>query len=475
MKAYDVLAALDKASQAIRKDEEQIYSAIKTTSQTIARLQQEQSEQYKNLAKIRFDDITRSPVIGEMSELEKRTQKKYTQFKKEADRIEDKKQNLENNLAQAEEEQNTVLQKLEQAQKDRHIQKERTRDRLNRDTVWQNRITAFKAFAKKVEASEQKLKASEQDRDKKSKSYLDDRLFAYLHNLKFGTPDYKGGYLTRWGDGYVARIIGYDEARQNFFMLNEIPLRLKKHVENMRKKLESLQDEMQAAFQQELEHDGIAPFDQQIQDLTNSQTDCTNTIKSLENSLKETEAEYLDLLDGNHQQGMNAILADLIASLKRTDIHNLMQDALATPTPDDEKIVTAITQQETGIDAAQKQLLKLRTQLNDTTRIKAEINRSREDFQNAGYTYQDTLFDNDREILMIINAILTGTMTSRSLRDSLHDNHRIIIPHKKNDNNHDDWFGGGWGGGGRSGGFGGGGFRSGGGFGGGGFRSGGGF
>ena len=43
--------------------------------------------------------------------------------------------------------------------------------------------------------------------------------------------NYRENNLIQYLDGLVAGLVGYPEARPNFAMLNEIPLRLREHAE----------------------------------------------------------------------------------------------------------------------------------------------------------------------------------------------------------------------------------------------------
>jgi len=55
----------------------------------------------------------------------------------------------------------------------------------------------------------------------------------YLWRRKLGTSEYASGFLVRWVDEWIARLVNYREARANYAMLNEIPARLRAHVEGL--------------------------------------------------------------------------------------------------------------------------------------------------------------------------------------------------------------------------------------------------
>ena len=53
----------------------------------------------------------------------------------------------------------------------------------------------------------------------------------YLWNRGFGTSRYRAWPLMRALDGRVAHLVRFHEARPNYAMLLEIPIRLREHAE----------------------------------------------------------------------------------------------------------------------------------------------------------------------------------------------------------------------------------------------------
>ena len=59
----------------------------------------------------------------------------------------------------------------------------------------------------------------------------------YLWRRKFGTAEYRAGNFARFLDRQVARLVGYDKARANYVLLNEIPQRLREHAARMKEEI----------------------------------------------------------------------------------------------------------------------------------------------------------------------------------------------------------------------------------------------
>ena len=81
-----------------------------------------------------------------------------------------------------------------------------------------------------IENARAKAAKAEAERAEKEQPYAADSLFMYLWQRQYGTAAYAATGITRMLDGWVARLIGYGEARVNFAALTEIPKRLTQYV-----------------------------------------------------------------------------------------------------------------------------------------------------------------------------------------------------------------------------------------------------
>lgn len=106
---------------------------------------------------------------------------------------------------------------------------------------------------------------AEADRDLKGKPYRDDRLFMYLWERGYGTKGYRTNPVVIWLDGMVARLVGYADARPNFAMLNEIPLRLREHAERQADRAKAAADAVTALENAEIDAEGGTAEREQLQ------------------------------------------------------------------------------------------------------------------------------------------------------------------------------------------------------------------
>ena len=88
-----------------------------------------------------------------------------------------------------------------------------------------------------LDAAERKAAQAEADLEQKRKPYEADPLFMYLWRRGFGTPRYRAAPFVRHFDRKVARLVGFDDARRNYAVLVELPVRLREHAEQLRAEL----------------------------------------------------------------------------------------------------------------------------------------------------------------------------------------------------------------------------------------------
>ncbi len=88
-----------------------------------------------------------------------------------------------------------------------------------------------------LDAAERKAAQAESDLEQKRKPYEADPLFMYLWRRGFGTTRYRSMPFVRYFDRKVARLIGFDDARRNYAVLIDLPVRLREHAEQLRAEL----------------------------------------------------------------------------------------------------------------------------------------------------------------------------------------------------------------------------------------------
>ena len=335
---------------------------------------------------------------------------------------------------------------------------EATRQRLEQTPAYQQQLQAAQQADHIAAGAEQKTRQAENDRREKGKPYEQDELFQYLWKRGYGTSAYGAGPFTRMMDRWVARLVGYDKARADYAMLQEIPRRLAEHAKRQREQAQAeaqrLAEMQQAALK---EGEAAAPR----AELAEAQA----KVDAIDDRIEANGKKALDVFERRAAvtRGEDPVIreaTDVIeAALRHQDLRALRAEAQRTPMSDDDVAVRRLEQ----LEAEERQLLaaieQAKADQETYRRQMAEIESIRGDYRRRGYNRG--MFDTAGGALIgsLLGQLLGGAMSRDVFWDQV-DQHRQPWPQP-----------GGWGGD-----FGGGGGDFGGGdFGGEDFRTGGGF
>jgi hypothetical protein len=266
--------------------------------------------------------------------------------------------------------------------------------------------------------AEKKAAQADADREAKRKPYEADPLFMYLWRKKFGTAEDRSGPLVRFFDRRVARLVGYDKARANYVLLNEIPQRLREHAERMKAEIANGRERLTALEREALVKAGLGPLavraraakadlDQAERQLAEAKAALAALDREHDASVLQGEGPYRDAIE---------LLATADA---QENLQALYREAIGTPTPEDDAIVRRIEAADGAIRRAEREMDGLRARLRDLAQRRATIERERDVFRQQGYDQPYGRFDNGSTIGKVLGGILGGVIGSAVLRDTL--------------------------------------------------------
>jgi len=442
---------------------------IEHKTKSIAEEENNRLDAFKRLARVRLDDINSRKIGTSLYDMEERVRVKYGTFVAHCQAVQSERWILAVKLERAEQLRNEHNDQIRITRQRISALREQTRSKLNENAVWLEKMAAGKSLKSKIEAAEAKAEERENERDNKSKPYLADKLFRYLHERAYGTSAYKANFLIRWGDAFVAKKINYEQARQNFITLNTLPKYLRDHVEKLYGDMEGIKSELKSFYHDELVSAGIDPFARQLAEQVKELDRFEKNCKQIQDDLDANVARYLELTEGDDKDGLNAVLAILIEYFKGKELQALMDEAQKTPTPDDDVIVEELVANKARILQHRESIKQLNVDLREAQTRAEEIDAAITAFKEENY---DGTFSNEDAIKEAISGILQGAILTDELLKLLEDNYSArpsnSSGHYWSDSSSSGFsfdYGS----------FGGSGFSSGGSFGGGGFSTGGGF
>jgi hypothetical protein len=493
------LGSIDQALDGERAKIEDVERRIEALSASLVESQKADAQDFRELAKVRVDLLAGGELVRHIDQAEQQVltllKSRETAAGELADRIratQEAKETLEAERAAQAEAVDRAAETVDEAEA-------RTQARLDTEPEYQAQREHAREAERTAMHAEEKAANSEQEQEQKGESYRNDPLFMYLWERKYGLPEYGANPLARWLDGKVARLIGFADARANYARLNEIPKRLREHAEAQNAAAEAQYQDLKDLDTAAREADGVPALEAQLEQQQSKLDAIDERIQASEVAHGELLARQADFATGDDEDTRKAV-EYLAAEFRRDDLMELRREALATPFPDDDLIVSRMMerddegrQREASIQGLKEILEQYRKRLSDLESVRTEFKRNR--YDRSGSSFSDGAL-----VAMMLGNFVNGMLDRRTLWKVLQEQQRYR-PRRSNPTFGSGGFGRGtvWGGGagdlrdlgdiigglgrggfgrggwgGRSGG-GGGGFGGGGGGGGGGFRTGGGF
>lgn len=467
-----VSGSMDAAYEQAVREAGSIDAEIAALTQRYVKLREEEAAAYLSLARLRLNDVAGSDAVDHLTAAEQQARHLLDQRSNALTAIDAKLADLKPELARLVQERAHLGKDVDEKTEVLEAAENAALSALAETEAYKAQMAAAENAEKIAHHAEQKMEFAENDRLEKGKPYEDDPLFMYLWDRGYGTSKYKAGFIARYVDGWVARLIEFEKARANCAMLTQIPKRLKAHAERQRARADE-----EAKRLDELEHDAL-----QSDEPAASRTRLSHAQQSLdviESRIEEAEHTRAEILRQRAELNSGADTATtealdmIVAALKRDDLKQLKRQAMRTPLPEDDTVVDRIEDIETEIAAVKAAVDEQKEQQAEQRKRMAELERVRREYRRKGQDTDAWDFGDAGMLAMMLGQVLGGALSGDGLRDQMN---RRRMPRRRGG------FGGGGmrmprfprglGGGGRGprmprmprGGSGGGGFRTGGGF-----------
>jgi hypothetical protein len=343
------LSQVEQAILGVRRDEDRLTAMLRSATEETARLRARQAEAYKALARLRLDDLQANKVTGELDAAERDALAAIEKGKAALAEIAAKRAVLVETIASGEKTLDERSDRLEKAIDAIDALTEKTRARLAGEAAWLAARDKVKDTEAKAAAALEKADQADKDLAEKRKPYDADPLFSYLWQRGYGTSAYRAGFIARYFDGKVAKLVGYDKARPNYYMLTEIPVRLRDHAARLNEAIATAKSALVALERRALEADGVARLEAAAAAADDERTAFAAGLEGAKAELAALDKEQAALLDPSGSLSLAKSIEGLAAALVRIDLATLHQQALKTPTPEDERIVATLREIEPAL------------------------------------------------------------------------------------------------------------------------------
>ncbi len=339
----DALRYIDHVTSTLRQKTTEMNEDIGSATRRMADNRRREAEIIRQLATFRLSALRETDITQSLGSIDEKASKLLEQHESLVSQQLEVVAQLSEELSaleQSRDEQADIAAQLEDAY-DKAVAE--TQKRLEKSDAYVAQLADVDRADNIAEKAEHKVQVAQTDRREKGVPYEKDRLFMYLWNRHFGTPDYKGSGLSKSLDGWVANLISYDKARRNYYMLLEIPKRLEEHLAVVTADAEESAQTLRKMEEQALNADGVAGARDKAQAAAKALEDIDTEIAETEERHLKAMADQAEIARGENRYYKDA-LNSLVNLLRRRPLHDLRSLALETPLPEDDLLVDELSE-----------------------------------------------------------------------------------------------------------------------------------
>jgi len=393
----EALRSLDGALDEIRRDEKQMTRLNADASARIARLREIEAEQFLSLAEMRLDPARKKEVSGDISKAEKKArsilEKHEGQFQQIGSRLDELDQEIQDILSARADAQKVY----ENAESELDELSDAVFKTLKTDDKYQTQLASSNEAKSIAEHALAKTETAEAHQEKKGQPYRDDSLFMYLWESGYGTSAYAANNLVRFFDKKIADMVRYHDAKPNFSMLNEIPMRLREHAERLLDEADDAHQKLKKLEDKAFDAAGGKKFRLNSEKSAKEIISIDDAQVRLEDERDNLTAKQNKLSEGGDSTYREAVEV-LTDGLQRETLSELYAAARQTSNREDDLIVRKIDavreeliEQEDDIKEAKARLKTLASRRRELEDIEWEFKKSR--FDDPGMKFDDDLIE----------------------------------------------------------------------------------
>ncbi len=423
----ETLQTLDAAIRSLRNEIERVDSELTMASQALAQNRQRQTQTTRQLAGIRLTEIERGEIERFIDSAERQVQETLAQRQGAITALDQKISGAKSRLQELEVARESQNDRVAHAA-ERVIEMEaKIQGELELDDAYQAQLKIARRADAIADRADEKTEQAEDDRAEKGLPFEEDRLFSYLWKRGYGTTEYRANLLTRFLDGWVARLCDYNKWRVNYWTLLEIPKRLEQHADRVRKTADNERGALKQLEQSAAEAAGLPGLQTDLEQSQAQQDRIDSNIENAEDELNQL-LEQRALYAGGKDPYIEKALGVLSGALQRQEIFVLQGMASQSRTRDDDRLVHELDDLRDDTDDIQDEMEQHRKQhANQIARLK-ELEQVRRRFKRSRYDDVRSGFGNAHLISAVLEQFVRGMVGGNDVWRTIerHQRHRDV-------------------------------------------------
>ncbi len=423
MTGRETLGSIERAIRDVSERVDRLNAEVEEINKQKASLLRERVAAFESLARHRTETALADEIIDSADQLSVHVRTILEARQKTLKALKNRAARAHKARAALLEAQRPLNDRIETLEQQLDTIGEQARQALTGDPAYKARADRHDDLQGMVAKAAEKARKSRAEESEKGAPYRSDPLFMYLWQRGYGTPDYDKSGLIRMLDGWVARLIRYQDARRNFSVLTQIPDRLEQHVSRLRELMDAERAALDAMEAQRIEALAGAGFLAQLRDAQSQRENQTTQLQQLNGEISETGLQIKIYAEGDDPSFREAVEKST-AFLQRQRLSTLVREARATPEPADNELVDAITRLADDLDELDAQAKAKRGDLDTALARKQELLRLAAEFRRSGYDHPGSVFEPSSGGEKLVEMLLQGAITAAEYWARSQRNHR---------------------------------------------------
>ena len=401
---------IERSISDLRDREQQLLKDVEGINAHHMRLLEQRTAAFRELAEVRARSAVADGVIDRADELQVRVesllkarQTTITQLKNR----EAAAQSRRDNLSASADGLRTEIAALEG---DLDTAAAQARDQLSAEPDYKALRQTLEDSRQTYEKAAEKTDQAELDRQTKGAAYESDPLFMYLWDRNYGAEQYRPGALIRMADDWVARLIGYHEARANYAILNEIPVRLAEHVSDLAGELEAAENAVEAVEASRINEIAGEDLIGRLSDARDRQQEANDALEAVDAEIAEISRQLLHYTEGLDPAFQEAVKVSA-SFLEQESYQQLIVLARKTDGPEDDRIVERIGETDRRIADLERTIGERRKDLDRVARKRSELLEVAQKYRRNYYEDIGSEFELDDIAEDVLEALIKGAIT----------------------------------------------------------------
>ncbi|MEM9828127.1 MAG: hypothetical protein AAF958_16160 [Planctomycetota bacterium] len=301
---------------------------------------------------------------------------------------------------------------IDEAIETRDAMAEKVQQRLVDDASFRDLSEKAALAETALQRAEANLNEIEQDAARKLPAYERCKLFGYLRDRGFGTPQYTHRGITRRMDRWLAKYIDYRQAKKGFDFLKQTPDQMRQIIAEDRRALDTVMDELERRRDEVAAEVGLDVHVDSVARQVQNRRTLVRELDSLLTDIEAQEAEFSSIRDprGSYYTEAIEIFRDMLGHI---DTRELDQRARRTRDLSDDQIVARLEGLEDQIESLDDAARKWQSDLLNRQKALGDLGRLIQQFRTAGFDSSRSQFVGSLDVFGEVDKVIRrGDMES---------------------------------------------------------------